>query len=307
MAARLPHTGELAGEANSILRREHLAVPCPRLPGAAGGIVGAAADHMVRALLDPRALPFRLAARGEAPVVRRAGLSLVGAIEERIRALAPWRRAPSGEARSELIPLCLALAHCEASYRSLQAHMHLQGRMAALRLDGLAAGARADRLVHALAGGPEQADLALLCPSLEALASRLRRLGGPRALNPDLALAAALGGADADLVLAGRLVELKTTSSTAIASRVVLWQLAGYLLADRDNTLAIREVAICAPRWDSEVVWGADELLVELSGTRRPLEVWRAEFAAIAARLGDRRVARRQAPGRPEIRAARRA
>ena len=101
----------------------------------------------------------------------------------------------------------------------------------------------------------------------------------PWHLNPTFAQSAALGGADADIICGGLLVDWKSTTQKRIVGRSELWQIAGYLLADTPDEYGIRAVAVQAQRWDGWATWSADAYLERLSGCERSLPDWRAEFA----------------------------
>lgn len=114
--------------------------------------------------------------------------------------------------------------------------------------------------------------------------------------GPTFAQSQALGGADADLIAGRELVEIKAgASSSSIARRETIWQVVGYALADTDDRYSIDTVTVAVLRWRQRVSWGLPELLEALSGSRRPVESWRAEFADAVAGAAPRR--RRPSPG----------
>lgn len=67
-------------------------------------------------------------------------------------------------------------------------------------------------------------------------------------LGPTFALSGALGGADADLIAGTLLLDLKAAATTRIVTRVGLWQLVGYALADTDDTCGLQRVGFSALR-----------------------------------------------------------
>jgi hypothetical protein len=97
-----------------------------------------------------------------------------------------------------------------------------------------------DELVAALAPEATVNDLAGIARPLLAAHSDLAAAKA-LALNPTFALSGALGGADADLISDGVLVELKATTPTNMVTGKVLWQIIGYALADSDDRYRIRE------------------------------------------------------------------
>lgn len=80
--------------------------------------------------------------------------------------------------------------------------------------------------------------------------------------NPTFLGSAAVGGADADLVVADLLVEIKTREQiTNPWIRDTLFQLLGYALLDIDDSHGIRRVAILLPRQPYIAIWSLDDLL----------------------------------------------
>lgn len=105
------------------------------------------------------------------------------------------------------------------------------------------------------------------------------RLTGPAIQNPTFALSRAIGGADADLVLDGCLLEIKTTVKPGLNPE---WfrQLLGYVLLDTDDAYGIRRIGLLLPRQAVLVSWPLDELLDAMAGPSRPsLSGLRSDFA----------------------------
>jgi hypothetical protein len=117
------------------------------------------------------------------------------------------------------------------------------------------------------------------------------------AINPTFSLSLALGGADADVVADGLLLDFKSSAGTRVVRRDELWQLVGYCLANADDHYAIRSVGLAALRWRTTCSWPVSALLAELSGVDRPLADWREEFAYV--------VTEPSAPSRPRRPSAR--
>ena len=104
----------------------------------------------------------------------------------------------------------------------------------------------------------------------------------PATLNPTFAGSADVGGADADLILDGTLLEIKTTVKSEI-NRDWIWQLLGYTLLDYDNAHAIDAIGIYMARQGLLFKWDLTEALSALSGQGTPdLEDLRARFRAMA-------------------------
>ncbi len=103
-------------------------------------------------------------------------------------------------------------------------------------------------------------------------------------IGPTFAQSGPLGGADADLVYDGTLLDLKSTSTARVLGRIELWQLLGYLFADTDDAYRIRRVGFGALRRRRSIFWPAQELVDLLAGRPSPpVEHWRREFAGLLA------------------------
>lgn len=68
-------------------------------------------------------------------------------------------------------------------------------------------------------------------------------------IGPTFAQSKALGGADADIVCDGVLLDLKSTAQARITGRPELWQLLGYAFADTEDRYSIELAGVIALRW----------------------------------------------------------
>ena len=103
----------------------------------------------------------------------------------------------------------------------------------------------------------------------------------PLAINPVFALSGAVGGADADVISDGLLIDFKTGKGRSLISTIEIYQLIGYVLLDVDDSHRIRSIGIHALRWRSRWVIDLKELLCELSCQTRTLPDWRSMFASV--------------------------
>ena len=87
----------------------------------------------------------------------------------------------------------------------------------------------------------------------------------------------ALIKADADLIAAGLLLDLKTDSKFSL-SVTVLFQIIGYALLDFDDAYGIAEVGIFSARYVHLATWRLGDLLDELAGRTVSLAAVRREF-----------------------------
>jgi hypothetical protein len=99
--------------------------------------------------------------------------------------------------------------------------------------------------------------------------------------------------ADADLIAAGLLLELKTTlggtradgTRRAALEKIDLYQLIGYALLDFDDTHHICEVGVFNARYGYLTTWPLQSLLTELAGRNIDLAATRRDFQRL---LGSR-------------------
>jgi hypothetical protein len=278
----------------------------PLLPPAdariAYGTVGTAFDWRVRFLLDPQP-DLRLAFLGAgllgrrwlelaAELMREAGGSLrVGAGGGPGPATpsalfggggdgaAPGRAATLGPER--LVRACYGLALFTEAFRA--------GLLPGSRLSLLPATATLEDLL-ALASDDEVADLLALTEAarrslLPAVAAR----GGPLQLGPTFAGSLEVGGADADFVVGGLLVEVKVQLGDktrdgrrrcSLAQRT-MFELLGYLLLDYHDAYQLDTLGVYAARWRYLTMWPVDELLGTLAGHPVDLAGERADFATL--------------------------
>jgi hypothetical protein len=102
-----------------------------------------------------------------------------------------------------------------------------------------------DAYAAAVVDQRDVADTGAAAPAVAADHADLR-LAQPLALGPTFALSAALGGANADLIAGGLLLDLKAAATTRIVRGEGLCQLAGDALADTHDRFTLREVGISA-------------------------------------------------------------
>ncbi len=283
----LPATQRLCTSANRELRGGGTKEPCavPPVPGTDHGLVGTAVGYLLSAHLRHDALD-RTVARNAAMLLdrplRRAEIS-PSAIERlavaRIAKLQPWQRTPDSEQWSELCRLVVILARFEQYFRAGPAVLPYLAEPLTTHGDNL------DELALALMSGSSMRDLdALGRVTVEDHLSI--RDASELAIGPTFAQSLALGGADADLIYDGTLVDLKSTSQARIVGRDEVWQLIGYLLADTDDTYSIARVGFGALRRRRSIFWVADDLIRELAdGQTRSTGQLREEFAALLAPL----------------------
>ncbi|MFF9819017.1 UvrD-helicase domain-containing protein [Streptomyces sp. NPDC014006] len=88
-----------------------------------------------------------------------------------------------------------------------------------------------------------------------------------RVCGPVFAGSADLGGADADFIVDGLLIDCKATIRPHSLNRAAVQQLAGYLLLDYDDTHRIERVGIYLSRHGALITWTVPEFLTSLGAT----------------------------------------
>lgn len=262
-----------------------LAVP----PGTANpGTVGTAADWLLRLLTHPapsHALPLRGAEILDAfagtvltpGLMEIAGLLGMPEPNRSLSAVTFIGSVPGSTAEPELLArACWSLALFTEAFRTGPA---MAGRHVF-----------AERFQRA---APSAADLLALTPAdalaqlgefrgvfehslLPALAARR----GTWALGPTFA-GSHLMKADADLIAAGLLLELKTTSKAPALARAEVFQVVGYALLDFDDAFALDTAALFSARYDYLAQWPLPELLEQLAGGPVQLDELRAQFRGL--------------------------
>lgn len=123
---------------------------------------------------------------------------------------------------------------------------------------------------------------------VEGLLPRLESKSGRWTVGPTFASSGAVGGADADLVAAGQLIELKTSlgrkrqdgSRTCELAKKDLHEIVAYALLDFDDRYELAEVALFSARYNHYVLWPLDELIGRMSGGALDVTEARAGFEA---------------------------
>lgn len=111
----------------------------------------------------------------------------------------------------------------------------------------------------------------------DALMPVLSKRVGMWALGPTFSGSKLIKG-DADLIAAGLLLEVKTTSKKVALAKVDLYQIIGYALMDVDDAYHLDAVALFSARYGYLATWNLEELLTELSGREVDVAALRGEF-----------------------------
>lgn len=88
--------------------------------------------------------------------------------------------------------------------------------------------------------------------------------------GPAFAGSTDIGGADADFIVDGLLLDCKATTTPTRLGSTEIGQLAGYLLLDYDDQYRITQVGLYLSRQGTAIAWQVPEFL-RLIGTDEPL------------------------------------
>jgi hypothetical protein len=284
-AEHFPQTQCVSTQANRELRPGGAETPCviPWVPDADRGLVGTTVGYVLSAHLRADGIDATVATVAAHLLDRalRRTLTRPSAIERltvgRINELRPWTRELPEDEWTELARLAGILARFEQFYRA--------GPVVWPYLAGPLRGFRGDlnELAIALVDAPTLADVCTLGRFVVEDHLSIRDADELH-IGPTFLQSGRLGGADADLIYDGTLLDLKSTGTSRVLGRIELWQLLGYLFADTDNAYHIRRVGFSALRRRRSIFWPSQELIDLLAGTPAPpVEYWRDEFAGLLA------------------------
>jgi hypothetical protein len=281
MAAQFPQVKEFSAAFRTVRPADSAALQPPVEAGTrvAWGTLNAAIDHRLRyAFTDSRALPetvergmagaFRLASSAAGDAVRRAADDLGFMLSELIAA-----EQPAARSRPLLLPeaaeerfarLCYAMAWFEEVYRTRRLWPGTPLGDAGLGftvkelLEAVPLYAVEDLVAQAEVASVALCELRAACPPRHAHA------------GPDFAGSTDVGGADADLILGGLLIDVKGTVAPSRLRKPEFYQLLGYTLLDYDDEYGIDRLGFYLSRFGRLITWPVGEYLALLGG-RRPL------------------------------------
>lgn len=190
---------------------------------------------------------------------QRSWLQLVtdfrDALTAHLDAVRPVARRLSAEDEGLLCRYCYALALFEEMFRTIVP-------VSRSPLGRLGVGADVAELLS-LADDAVVADLVEMSTAFHDEFNEM--MSKPAILNPTFTGSGDVGGADADLIVDGCLIEVKTAISPSLKGEWI-HQLLGYVLLDYDDHHAIDGVGVYFARQMKLVRWSLDELF-ELLGT----------------------------------------
>ena len=233
--------------------------------------VGTAADYLLRTDLAPYPIQATVARQGFGILAQQYPAQAVRFFTDLDHAWQVTQAESPGPRRDRgSVVLSVILAWAESYYRSARdPETPLRG--------ALSRGATVHDLVSEVPAPVRQ--------DLHGLLAAYRRDQHPQwvdqgvVLNPTFAQSEALGGADADWIIADTLWDLKTTTRPRYRLEESLLQLVGYALSDTPDTYGITTLGLYFPRFGQTLTWDVAPLLRRLGRQARSLEAWREEWA----------------------------
>ncbi|MFJ6623108.1 UvrD-helicase domain-containing protein [Kitasatospora sp. NPDC091335] len=223
-----------------------------RLRLSLGRLLGGAVTLGIHAIGSDRFIPGAPASSARAALYQ-AGRQLLAAVDDHL--------AGPGRLHEEAVSrMCFVAAHFEDVFRSGQVR----------RFSPLATASGTTTLGQLCAAVPEYV--------VEDLARQMELADGPfrefralapesRICGPDFAGSADIGGADADFILGGLLLDCKATTRPQRLGQDEVYQLAGYLLLDYDDRYRIDRLGLYLSRQGHLVAWDVNEFLTRLGAT----------------------------------------
>ncbi|GAU71331.1 hypothetical protein SSP35_34_00160 [Streptomyces sp. NBRC 110611] len=297
LAEHLPFTEKVVADLRTRLKNW----PAPVVPDAGAGrrpeypMLGHTIDHRLRISLGaPTGGPIQEGvvrtviddAGWPSPeiigTVMAAGTALLKELE-RFEDEAGQPLALEAEAEERLIRLCHLASHFETIFRC-------GGWVRGNRLGLCSPGADLDDLAAMV---PDYVVADIRCQMALAAEpgpfSRLRELPAQlRVCGPAFDGSTDVGGADADFILDGKLIDCKATIRPGRLGQAEIYQLVGYLLLDYSNAYAINGVGLYLSRQGALIDWSVEDFL-GLLGARLDLETLRAacRYALTGGAEGD--------------------
>jgi hypothetical protein len=276
MDREFPGTAPVTREANALIRGDHVGDP-PVAPavGADPGLVGTAVEFVLPA-------PYGFIREPLIAVGPNAGLDSVRrrvgelAVAE-LRQLGGLAERLSGASLERAADCALVCARLEQRFRTGDERADQLGIPDPAI--GLALSGGLDGAIEAARITPETRDdlIALLDAALADTADLYST--EVLAIDPTFALSRAVGGADADVIAGGLLVDFKSSKARSLITAKEIYQLVGYALLDSEDRYKISDVGIHALRWRVRWTIALDDLLYRISGVKRNLSDWRVMCA----------------------------
>lgn len=272
---QFPAVKEVARDARAAVKEVEAIRPKAKVPY---GTLGMALEYRIRyyfAVTPPKgaisgaqqAFTSKLRRAYEGPFTR--SLNTLAA------ELQPAGKRLSRDDEDRLLRHCVVLALFEQGYRSTLTAEHRLLALKSVSLDAL------------LGIAPRIWIDDLRAQSWRFYDCSNEQLTRPVFLNPTFDGSHHVGGADADLILDGQLVDIKSTVSSDL-HKLSMWlrQLVGYVLLDYTDKYRIQAIGFYFARHGVHVSWPLPELLATMMGSDAPsIKQLRAKFKRFVERL----------------------
>ncbi len=208
----------------------------------------------------------------EGPYPFKLVQAFFASLDTDLQTVQPVGRQLEPEAEHTLDRYCVVLSYFEQVFRS---SAYLQGPLMQPTVK---------QSIAELLAIPQDAWLNDMSEMVSLFFDRYQHLlSRPHILNPTFAGSLDIGGADADMVVDGCLIDIKTTISPQIKADY-LYQLAGYLLLDYNDALHISSVGIYLSRQGILFEWPVTDFLQKLTKIDVSLAKLRQEFQVLLQR-----------------------
>ena len=274
---RFPNTRKVTGEANAMLRKAEKIRPSSSLPW---GTLGTAFDYRARYYFHVTPSEELVAWRGALQCVivpPELATDFFASLDETLARTGPEGQLLEPGDEELLARYCIVLALFEEFERP--------GATRAYGSSPLL-GVGPTQTVDGLLNVAERHWVDDLCQLSEAFFHAFDgRFSDDAVLNPTFQGGGDVGGADADIIVDGCLMEFKATVKASIEKVRGLYQLIGYLLLDYDDEYGIEKLGFYMARQGQVIEWSVADLFERLMDRGSPsLPVMRQEFRDKIAR-----------------------
>ncbi len=274
------YTQKLTTEVNRSLRRKRT---LEALDPAQRALVGTAIDYRIRYYFDVTPGERLVAFLGALTACQNSWFKpallydFFVRLDRALTRIRPARRRLSESEEHELARYCLVLALLEGVFRNT---LGIANALFVTHTSPLCPLLMGEKDLLALPKDPWVCDLSELSWAFwDGYGASLT--AKQALLNPILAGSRHVGGADADLVVGGCLLEIKSRTKPGIFAND-LRQVVGYLLLDYEDSLRVSSVGLYMARQATLISWPVEELLASAADKVPPLPSLRASFRKVA-------------------------
>ena len=243
--------------------------------------VGTAVDYSIRLGLGLQPLESSVISAGIARMEHFGRQNTPGERSQWAEAVRRFLESSQDQSGEGLAKTAILLAHLDAGFRS----GGMWGQAMIEMVDHLDKDGWTPNRFLELAGQQETTEVM----EMTRLAREALDVGEGEAtmVGPTFDGSAYVGGADADVIIGGRLYDIKTAMNPRNGLPVTIRQLIGYALLDWHDAHRIHSVGLYLSRQAEEATWGLTDLLARTAtDSQSTLSELRVEFKALALAEG---------------------